>query len=55
MKKWNTIKTIDTLRVLHANIENPILFETYVKTPALLEHHEQIEKFLQPIEIDDIP
>jgi hypothetical protein len=55
MKKWETIRAIGTFRVLHANIENPTLFEEYNKKPALLEYHEQIEKFLQHVEIDDIP
>jgi hypothetical protein len=55
MKKWETLKTIDTLRVLNANINDPLLFETYIKTPEFLGHYEQIEKFLQPIEVDGIP
>jgi hypothetical protein len=55
MKKWNTLKTINTLYVLNENITNPTLFETYIRKPELLEYHEQIEKFLESIEIDDIP
>jgi hypothetical protein len=55
MKKWNTSRTVNTLHVINANITNPVLFETYIKRPELLEYQEQIEKFLEPIEIDDIP
>jgi hypothetical protein len=49
MKKWNTIKAINTLHILNANITNPILFETYIRKPELLEYHEQNQKFLEPI------
>jgi hypothetical protein len=55
MKEWQTTKTINLLRVLNPNIQNPILGEIYIKNPALLENHGQIEKFLQPLEIDDFP
>jgi hypothetical protein len=55
MKKWNTIRAINTFHVLNRNITNPTLFEVYIKKPELLEYHEQIEKFLEPMEIYDIP
>jgi hypothetical protein len=43
------------LRVLNANFTTNTLFEAYIKNPNLLEYHEQITKFLEPIEIDDLP
>jgi hypothetical protein len=54
-KEWNTMRCINVLRVLNANITNNTLFEAYIKNPNLLEHHEQIMKFLEPIEVDDLP
>jgi hypothetical protein len=43
------------MRILNANIENPTLLEVYIRNPSLLEDPEQITKFLEPIEIDDLP
>jgi hypothetical protein len=55
MKEWNTMRCINVLRVLNANITNSTLFEAYIKNPNLLEYLEQITKFLEPIEGDDLP
>jgi hypothetical protein len=55
MKEWNTINCINVLRVLYAIITDNTLFEIYIKTPHLLENHEKISKFLEPIEIDNLP
>jgi hypothetical protein len=55
MKEWNTMRCINVLRVVNANITNITLFEAYIKNPNLLEYHEQILKFLEPIEVDDFP
>jgi hypothetical protein len=55
MKEWNTTNCINILRILNTNITNITLLEAYIKNPNLLEYHEQITKFLEPIEVDDLP
>jgi hypothetical protein len=34
MKKWNTIRMINILRILSADIKNPILLEAYIRNPS---------------------
>jgi hypothetical protein len=55
MEKWQTSNTINLLYVLNANIQNSNLNEICIENPPMLEYHDQIEIFLQPFEIDDIP